>query len=30
VTTFTIGEDGTADSFDNEALGVFTRVKEKK
>jgi CubicO group peptidase (beta-lactamase class C family) len=30
VTTFMIGEDGTADSFDNEALGVFTRVKEKK
>ncbi len=30
VTTFMIGEDGTAESFDNEALGVFTRVKEKK
>jgi len=30
VTTFTIGEDGTVDSFDNEALGVFTRVKEKR
>jgi len=30
VTTFMIGEEGTADSFDNEALGVFTRVKEKK
>jgi CubicO group peptidase (beta-lactamase class C family) len=30
VTTFMIGEDGTADSFENEALGIFTRVKEKK
>jgi CubicO group peptidase (beta-lactamase class C family) len=30
VTTFMIGEDGNADSFENEALGIFTRVKEKK
>ena len=30
VTTFLIGEDGTADSFETEALGIFTRVKEKK
>jgi Domain of unknown function (DUF3471)/Beta-lactamase len=30
VTTFMIGEDGKADSFETEALGVFTRVKEKK
>jgi len=30
VTTFMIGEDGTADSFEAEALGIFTRVKEKK
>lgn len=26
--TFTIGADGTADSFTNEEFGVFTRVKE--
>lgn len=30
VTTFMIGDDGTADSFETEALGIFTRVKEKK
>jgi CubicO group peptidase (beta-lactamase class C family) len=30
ITTFMIGEDGTADSFETEALGTFTRVKEKK
>src|SRR5882724_7593309 len=30
VTTFMIGDDGTADSFETEALGVFTHVKEKK
>ena len=30
VTTFMIGEDGTADGFENEALGTFTRVREKK
>jgi CubicO group peptidase (beta-lactamase class C family) len=30
VTTFMIGEDGTADSFESEALGTFTRVREKK
>lgn len=28
LTTFTIGEDGTADSFTNEAFGIFTRVKQ--
>jgi CubicO group peptidase (beta-lactamase class C family) len=30
VTTFMIGEDGTADSFETEALGTFTRMREKK
>ena len=30
IATFVIGEDGTADSFENEALGTFTRVREKK
>ena len=30
VTTFTIGENGTADSFESESLGVFTRVKDRK
>lgn len=30
VTTFMIGEDGKADSFESEALGLFTRVREKK
>jgi hypothetical protein len=25
-----IGEDGNAESFESESLGVFTRVKEKK
>ena len=30
VTTFMIGEDGTADSFESESLGIFTRVREKK
>jgi CubicO group peptidase (beta-lactamase class C family) len=30
VTTFMIGEDGKADGFANEALGIFTRVQEKK
>jgi hypothetical protein len=29
-TTFMIGEDGTAGGFENEALGTFTRVREKK
>jgi hypothetical protein len=29
-TTFVIGEDGTAGGFENEALGTFTRVREKK
>jgi CubicO group peptidase (beta-lactamase class C family) len=29
-TTFTIGEDGMADSFTHEEWGVFTRVQEKK
>ena len=29
-TTFTIGDEGNADSFESESLGVFTRVKEKK
>jgi CubicO group peptidase (beta-lactamase class C family) len=30
VTTFLIGDDGNADVFVSESLGVFTRVKEKK
>jgi CubicO group peptidase (beta-lactamase class C family) len=30
ITTFMIGEDGKADGFANEALGIFTRVQEKK
>jgi hypothetical protein len=30
VTTFMIDENGTADSFESESLGVFTRVKAKK
>jgi CubicO group peptidase (beta-lactamase class C family) len=30
VTTFMIGDDGNADSFESESMGVFTRVKEKK
>jgi CubicO group peptidase (beta-lactamase class C family) len=30
VTTFMIGEDGKAESFENESMGVFTRVKDKK
>jgi CubicO group peptidase (beta-lactamase class C family) len=30
ITTFMIGEDGNAESFESESLGVFTRVKEKK
>jgi CubicO group peptidase (beta-lactamase class C family) len=30
VTTFMIGEDGSAEGFANEALGIFTRVQEKK
>src|SRR5438034_3099303 len=30
VTTFMIGEDGTADSFESESLGVFKHVREKK
>ncbi|HEU5314131.1 MAG TPA: DUF3471 domain-containing protein [Candidatus Udaeobacter sp.] len=30
ITTFIIGEDGNADGFANEALGIFTRVQEKK
>jgi CubicO group peptidase (beta-lactamase class C family) len=29
-TTFMIGEDGTAGGFENEVLGTFTRVREKK
>ena len=28
VTTFMIGEDGTAESFENESFGIFTRVKK--
>jgi hypothetical protein len=30
VTTFMIGEDGKADGFESESLGIFTRVKEKR
>jgi CubicO group peptidase (beta-lactamase class C family) len=30
MTTFAIGDDGKADSFENETLGIFTRVKDKK
>jgi CubicO group peptidase (beta-lactamase class C family) len=30
VTTFTIGEDGKAESFENESFGIFTRVRENK
>jgi CubicO group peptidase (beta-lactamase class C family) len=30
LTTFMIGEDGSADGFESESLGVFTRMKEKK
>jgi CubicO group peptidase (beta-lactamase class C family) len=30
VTTFMIGEDGKADGFESESLGIFTRVREKK
>jgi hypothetical protein len=30
VTAFMIGEDGNAESFESESLGVFTRSKEKK
>jgi CubicO group peptidase (beta-lactamase class C family) len=30
ITTFMIGEDGSADGFANEALGIFTRVQEKR
>lgn len=30
VTTFMIGEDGAAGGFETEALGTFTRVREKK
>ena len=30
VTTFMIGENGNADSFESESLGIFTRVKERK
>jgi CubicO group peptidase (beta-lactamase class C family) len=30
ITTFMIGEDGSAEGFANEAFGVFTRVQEKK
>jgi CubicO group peptidase (beta-lactamase class C family) len=30
VTTFMIGEDGKAESFENESFGIFTRVKENK
>jgi CubicO group peptidase (beta-lactamase class C family) len=30
VTTFMIGEDGTAGGFETETLGTFTRVREKK
>src|SRR5207248_4506915 len=29
-TTFSIGEDGKATSFENDALGIFTHVKKKK
>lgn len=28
ITTFTIGEDGTADSFTHDTFGTFTRVKQ--
>jgi CubicO group peptidase (beta-lactamase class C family) len=28
--TFTIGEDGNADSFTDDALGIFTRVSQKQ
>jgi CubicO group peptidase (beta-lactamase class C family) len=30
VTTFMIGENGNAEGFANEALGIFTRVQEKR
>jgi CubicO group peptidase (beta-lactamase class C family) len=30
ITTFMIGEEGTADGFANEYFGIFTRVSEKK
>ena len=30
ITTFMIGEEGSAEGFANEALGIFTRVQEKK
>jgi hypothetical protein len=30
ITTFMIGENGSADGFANEAFGIFTRVPEKK
>jgi hypothetical protein len=30
MTTFMVGEDGKAESFENETLGTFTSVKEKK
>jgi hypothetical protein len=30
VTIFMIGQDGTAGGFESEALGTFTRVREKK
>jgi CubicO group peptidase (beta-lactamase class C family) len=30
ITTFMVGEDGKADGFANEALGIFTRVQDKK
>jgi CubicO group peptidase (beta-lactamase class C family) len=30
ITTFMIGEEGTADGFANEAFGIFTRMSEKK
>jgi CubicO group peptidase (beta-lactamase class C family) len=30
ITTFMIGEDGSAEGFANEAFGIFTRVQEKK
>jgi CubicO group peptidase (beta-lactamase class C family) len=30
ITTFMIGEEGTADGFANEYFGIFTRVNEKK
>jgi hypothetical protein len=30
ITTFTIGEDGTADSFTHEEFGTFNRVQKEE